>query len=223
MPLLDLDKLTAGLGQIWSIYPHDWDRSLRSANYPETTRYNCLLAADRVRAGRVQPPVRRDRQRVGPRLRWGRGGRLRVVDRRGRSAGPVADPGLTVPWGLRLAVHIHRRDRGRDEDRRYVYMAERAGEHVRRYMLTRVYLVQAALLWFVSQPVQSAQVGSGWGKEGGTGKPLLEKDTRQPARPTSATSRGPAVSFRGHPSGSTRKNQSSTGPIRSALGRETPT
>jgi site-specific recombinase XerD len=45
MPLLDLDKLTAGLGQIWSTYLRDWDRSLRSANHPETTRYNYLLAA----------------------------------------------------------------------------------------------------------------------------------------------------------------------------------
>ncbi len=45
MPLLDLDKLTAGLSQIWSTYLRDWDRSLRSANHPETTRYNYLLAA----------------------------------------------------------------------------------------------------------------------------------------------------------------------------------
>jgi integrase/recombinase XerC len=45
MPLLDLEKLTAGLSTIWAGYLRDWDRSLRSGNYPETTRYNYLLAA----------------------------------------------------------------------------------------------------------------------------------------------------------------------------------
>lgn len=43
--VLDLDKLTSGLGQIWATYLRDWDRTLRSADYPETTRYNYLLAA----------------------------------------------------------------------------------------------------------------------------------------------------------------------------------
>lgn len=69
--------------------------------------------------------------------------------------------GLTVLWGVRLAVHIHTRNRGRTEDRRYADIAGRAGEHVHRYMLTRVYLVQAVLLWFVSLPVQFAQYGTG--------------------------------------------------------------
>src|SRR4030095_9251479 len=45
MPLLDLCKLTAGLSRTWAGYLRDWDRSLRSGNYPETTRYNYLLAA----------------------------------------------------------------------------------------------------------------------------------------------------------------------------------
>ena len=45
MPLLDLCKLTAGLSRTWAGYLRDWDRSLRSGNYPETTRYNHLLAA----------------------------------------------------------------------------------------------------------------------------------------------------------------------------------
>ncbi|MCP3802027.1 hypothetical protein NLX83_22430 [Allokutzneria sp. A3M-2-11 16] len=46
MPLLDLDKLTAPLSHIWAGFPRDWDRSLHSASYPETTRYNYLLAAE---------------------------------------------------------------------------------------------------------------------------------------------------------------------------------
>jgi site-specific recombinase XerD len=45
MPLLDLQKLTAGLSRTWTGFLRDWDRSLRSGNYPETTRYNYLLAA----------------------------------------------------------------------------------------------------------------------------------------------------------------------------------
>jgi integrase/recombinase XerC len=45
MPLLDLQKLTVGLSRTWTGFLRDWDRSLRSGNYPETTRYNYLLAA----------------------------------------------------------------------------------------------------------------------------------------------------------------------------------
>src|SRR4051812_8258624 len=45
MPLLDLQKVTTGLSWTWAGYLRDWDRSLRSGNYPETTRYNYLLAA----------------------------------------------------------------------------------------------------------------------------------------------------------------------------------
>jgi len=45
MPLLDLQKLTVGLSRTWAGYLRDWDRSLRSANHPATTRYNYLLAA----------------------------------------------------------------------------------------------------------------------------------------------------------------------------------
>ncbi len=45
MPLLDLDKITAGLPKTWEGFLRDWDRSLRAGNYPETTRYNYLLAA----------------------------------------------------------------------------------------------------------------------------------------------------------------------------------
>ena len=41
----DLAKTTAGLSPAWAGFLLDWDRSLRSANYPQTTRYNYLLAA----------------------------------------------------------------------------------------------------------------------------------------------------------------------------------
>lgn len=45
MPLLDLEKLTAGLTGEWPGYLVDWDQTLRAGNYPETARYNYLLAA----------------------------------------------------------------------------------------------------------------------------------------------------------------------------------
>ena len=45
MPLLDLDKITVGLASLWVSFLWDWDRTLRAGNYPETTRYNYLLAA----------------------------------------------------------------------------------------------------------------------------------------------------------------------------------
>src|ERR1700704_5722701 len=45
MPLLKIDTLVAGLSRGWSGYLRDWDRTLRAGNYPETTRYNYLLAA----------------------------------------------------------------------------------------------------------------------------------------------------------------------------------
>ena len=45
MTLLDLHKLTNGLSRTWDSYLRDWERSLRSGNYPDTTRYNYLLAA----------------------------------------------------------------------------------------------------------------------------------------------------------------------------------
>jgi hypothetical protein len=45
MDKVDLQKLTIGLSKTWAGYLRDWDRSLRSGNYPPTTRYNYLLAA----------------------------------------------------------------------------------------------------------------------------------------------------------------------------------
>src|SRR4051812_34112722 len=45
MPASTLIKLTDGLSRTWAGFLRDWDRSLRAANHPETTRYNYLLAA----------------------------------------------------------------------------------------------------------------------------------------------------------------------------------
>lgn len=65
---------------------------------------------------------------------------------------------LTWIWGLRLAGHILRRNRGKPEDARYQEILERGDRPLLR-MYTRVYLVQAAVLWFVSLPLQVGQYG----------------------------------------------------------------
>lgn len=66
---------------------------------------------------------------------------------------------LTVVWGLRLAVHIAWRARGHGEDPRYERMLAKAGPGAARrnlYALRMVYLLQAALVWLISLPVQAA-------------------------------------------------------------------
>lgn len=62
---------------------------------------------------------------------------------------------LTVIWGLRLGVHIFVRNSGKDEDPRYQDILRRAKGNPRLRMY-RVYLIQAALMWIVSLPVQAA-------------------------------------------------------------------
>ncbi|XQE78786.1 DUF1295 domain-containing protein [Streptomyces microflavus] len=68
---------------------------------------------------------------------------------------------LTVVWGLRLAVHIGRRGRGHGEDPRYEKMLAKAPGHPQLYALRKVYLLQGALVWLVSLPVQAAQYLTG--------------------------------------------------------------
>ena len=72
---------------------------------------------------------------------------------------------LTVIWGLRLAVHIGRRNHGQGEDPRYADIQARATGSPALHMYRRVYLTQAAAMWFVSLPVQAAvhQDGPLWG------------------------------------------------------------
>ncbi|MEU8585922.1 DUF1295 domain-containing protein [Streptomyces sp. NPDC048664] len=63
---------------------------------------------------------------------------------------------LTAVWGLRLAAHIARRGRGHGEDPRYENLLSRAPGNRTWYALRTVYLLQAALVWLVSLPVQAA-------------------------------------------------------------------
>ncbi|MFI6336823.1 DUF1295 domain-containing protein [Streptomyces sp. NPDC050535] len=68
---------------------------------------------------------------------------------------------LTAVWGLRLALHIARRGRGHGEDPRYEKMLAKASGNRNLYALRMVYLLQGALVWLVSLPVQAAQYIAG--------------------------------------------------------------
>ncbi|WP_406340293.1 DUF1295 domain-containing protein [Streptomyces sp. NBC_00648] len=63
----------------------------------------------------------------------------------------------TALWGLRLAAHLAWRGRGHGEDPRYERLLAKAPGSRNLYALRTVYLLQAALIWLVSLPVQAAQ------------------------------------------------------------------
>ncbi|WP_369208134.1 DUF1295 domain-containing protein [Streptomyces sp. PU-14G] len=63
----------------------------------------------------------------------------------------------TLVWGLRLAAHIAHRGRGKGEDPRYERLLAKAPGNRRLYALRMVYLLQAALAWLISLPVQAGQ------------------------------------------------------------------
>ncbi len=73
--------------------------------------------------------------------------------------------GLVAVWGLRLAVHIGRRARGKDEDPRYVEMLSDAPGSRDAYAIRKVYLPQGVLMFFISLTIQVgmfATGGLGW-------------------------------------------------------------
>jgi steroid 5-alpha reductase family enzyme len=67
---------------------------------------------------------------------------------------------LVTVWGLRLSVHIGRRNFGQPEDYRYAAMRRRHGERFWLVSLGTVFVLQAVIMWMVSLPVQMAQVSS---------------------------------------------------------------
>ncbi|MEV6319224.1 DUF1295 domain-containing protein [Streptomyces sp. NPDC051776] len=68
---------------------------------------------------------------------------------------------LTVVWGLRLAGYLAWRGRGQGEDPRYERLLGRASGNRTWYAFRVVYLVQGALVWLVSLPVQAAAYETG--------------------------------------------------------------
>lgn len=65
---------------------------------------------------------------------------------------------LTLVWGLRLGWYLASRNVGAGEDPRYQAMRRHHGERFGRVSLITVFGLQALLMWFVSLPVQVAQV-----------------------------------------------------------------
>lgn len=98
---------------------------------------------------------------------WGLGFALVAVVSFPFGTGPLAlrltTAALTVIWGVRLAVHLHLRNRDKPEDPRYQQIVERAGQNPGVRIFVRTYLMQAVVLWFVSLPVQFAMSGTGFG------------------------------------------------------------
>jgi steroid 5-alpha reductase family enzyme len=73
---------------------------------------------------------------------------------------------MATLWGLRLGIHIGRRNHGRPEDFRYAQLRARDGPRFWLTSLYRIYLVQAALMWVVALPLQ---VGAAHGRGTGLG------------------------------------------------------
>jgi len=65
---------------------------------------------------------------------------------------------LTTVWGLRLTIHLARRNLGKGEDYRYAAMRRRHGERWPLRSLWAVFWGQGLLMWIVSLPVQAGQL-----------------------------------------------------------------
>ncbi|MFO8173138.1 MAG: DUF1295 domain-containing protein [Gemmatimonadota bacterium] len=68
--------------------------------------------------------------------------------------------GMVAFWGIRLALHIGWRKRGKGEDFRYAAMRERHGSAFPLRSLFTVFLLQAFLIWAISAPVMVGQLSS---------------------------------------------------------------
>ena len=73
---------------------------------------------------------------------------------------PLLVTSLVAAWGVRLAWHIHHRNRGRNEDFRYRQWREQWGKHflIRSYL--QVFVLQGALMLVVAMPVIFINTGS---------------------------------------------------------------
>ncbi len=65
---------------------------------------------------------------------------------------------LTIIWGVRLAWHIGSRNIGKGEDYRYRAMRKKLGARFPLISLFSVFLLQGALMWLISLPLQAAQI-----------------------------------------------------------------
>jgi steroid 5-alpha reductase family enzyme len=65
---------------------------------------------------------------------------------------------LVTIWGLRLSIHLLRRNWGMGEDFRYRKWREEAGARWWWMSFFRVFLLQGVLLWIISAPLLAAQI-----------------------------------------------------------------
>jgi steroid 5-alpha reductase family enzyme len=63
---------------------------------------------------------------------------------------------LTLIWGLRLAIHIFVRNRGKGEDYRYRAMRKHYGNRFPIVSFFTVFVLQGVLAWIISLPLQVA-------------------------------------------------------------------
>ena len=63
-----------------------------------------------------------------------------------------------VIWGLRLAVYIGSRNRGKPEDPRYHDLLSKAKGDKNIYALRTIYLLQALILWLACLPIQAGML-----------------------------------------------------------------
>jgi steroid 5-alpha reductase family enzyme len=76
----------------------------------------------------------------------------------------IAVATLASLWGLRLGWHLHLRNRGHGEDRRYAAMRARSPHTFAWTSLVTVFGLQAALQWVVAWPLwASAAQAAPWG------------------------------------------------------------
>ncbi len=61
---------------------------------------------------------------------------------------------LVTLWGLRLFIHITKRNRGKGEDPRYTEWRKEYGDKFRYVSLFKVFLIQALFLWIISLSLQ---------------------------------------------------------------------
>ena len=81
--------------------------------------------------------------------------------------------GLTCVWGVRLAGYLTIRSRGHGEDPRYQALLAKAKGSRLFAVLSRIYLLQGVLIWFISLPLQlSATLPEGFSWWAGAGVAL---------------------------------------------------
>lgn len=67
---------------------------------------------------------------------------------------------LVSIWGLRLALHIWLRNRGKGEDQRYQSWRKQHSKHWWWRSFFQVFLLQGILLWLISAPLLAAQLAA---------------------------------------------------------------